>query len=129
MMLVLKTTNLHMIEQELIQKNKERLFREKKHLENLLSRVAERDTAAGDYHPQYPEFGDKEDENASEVAAYETNIAQERDLIEKLRKVEKALKRIEDKTYGVCQNCGQEIPSQRLEVVPEAENCIKHEPR
>lgn len=118
---------IDMISQELMKKNKKRLLQEKQHLENLLSRVAKRDAKHGEFHAEYPEFGDKEDENAAEVAAYGTNIAEEYDLEKTLHKVEAALKRIKEKTYGICANGGEELPVSRLEAVPEAENCVKHE--
>ncbi len=40
-----------------------------------------------------------------------------------LAKVNKALERIEKGTYGKCQNCGQNIPKERLEAVPYAACC------
>jgi RNA polymerase-binding transcription factor DksA len=42
-----------------------------------------------------------------------------------LQAVEAALARIEDGTYGICANCGNEISAERLEVVPEAVVCAK----
>lgn len=41
-----------------------------------------------------------------------------------LRKVEEALKRIRDHSYGICADCGTNIPIKRLEVLPFAELCI-----
>ena len=38
--------------------------------------------------------------------------------------IDAALKRIEDGTYGVCANCGEPIPAERLEAVPWATTCI-----
>jgi len=39
--------------------------------------------------------------------------------------INEALRRIKDKTYGKCQECGQEISPARLEAVPHARLCIK----
>ena len=41
-----------------------------------------------------------------------------------LTDIDAALKRIEDGTYGVCSNCGTEIPEERLEARPWATLCI-----
>jgi RNA polymerase-binding protein DksA len=38
--------------------------------------------------------------------------------------IDRALKRIDDGTYGKCANCGKEIPAGRLEAIPYAESCI-----
>jgi DnaK suppressor protein len=42
-----------------------------------------------------------------------------------LDKVEKALGRIEDGTFGQCDSCGEEISTKRLEARPEATLCIQ----
>ncbi len=38
--------------------------------------------------------------------------------------IEKALKKIEEGRYGICENCGKEISHKRLEAIPWAEYCI-----
>ena len=38
--------------------------------------------------------------------------------------IDEALRRIKDKTYGKCQECGEEISTARLEAVPHARLCI-----
>jgi RNA polymerase-binding protein DksA len=42
----------------------------------------------------------------------------------KLAAIEAALERIEQGTYGLCQNCGNPIAEERLEALPYAELCI-----
>jgi RNA polymerase-binding protein DksA len=41
-----------------------------------------------------------------------------------LARIDAALRRIEDGTYGICTNCGRPIPEERLEALPWAELCI-----
>ena len=41
-----------------------------------------------------------------------------------IRAVAAALERIAAGTYGVCENCGEEIGEARLKVVPEATRCV-----
>jgi DnaK suppressor protein len=41
-----------------------------------------------------------------------------------LYKIDEALKRIEEKTYGTCTECAKPISKMRLKVVPFAELCI-----
>ena len=46
-----------------------------------------------------------------------------RDLGE-LRALEAALKRVTDGTYGLCVDCGEDIPFPRLRAQPAAERCL-----
>jgi len=41
-----------------------------------------------------------------------------------LQKIEQALVRIEDGTYGTCEVCGETIPKARLQVLPYALQCV-----
>jgi DnaK suppressor protein len=42
-----------------------------------------------------------------------------------LSKIDKALKKLNDGTFGVCEECGEEIHTKRLEARPETNLCIK----
>src|SRR3989338_1491688 len=118
------------IAKELIEKNRLRLVEEKARLEGLLGRIAKpKKGDAEKFEAEHPEFGNQEDENASEVAAYEANLAEERDLEKKLKNVEAALQRVAKGTYGICQIGGEPLPLARLEAIPEAENCVVHDRR
>jgi DnaK suppressor protein len=41
-----------------------------------------------------------------------------------LRDVERAVRKIEDGTYGLCQRCGQPIGPERLEALPYSTLCV-----
>ena len=41
-----------------------------------------------------------------------------------IRGVTAALERIADGSYGICENCGDQIGQARLEIVPEATRCV-----
>jgi RNA polymerase-binding transcription factor len=45
-------------------------------------------------------------------------------LTDKLREIDEALVKLEDGTYGRCQECGGEIGEPRLEAMPAAVLCI-----
>ena len=42
-----------------------------------------------------------------------------------LREIDEALKRIEDRSYGKCDDCGKKIPVARLKAKPHAKYCIE----
>jgi len=43
---------------------------------------------------------------------------------QRLIRVNAALQRIENDDYGFCLQCGEDIPTARLEIMPDAELCI-----
>ena len=44
---------------------------------------------------------------------------------QKLKQIDDALERIEENTYGLCEECGVKIPRARLKVVPFAKYCVE----
>ncbi len=55
---------------------------------------------------------------------YEKELSIERNAEDLLHKVERALERVEEGTYGICESCGESIPVARLEVLPYATTCV-----
>jgi DnaK suppressor protein len=49
----------------------------------------------------------------------------EREL-KKLRDIEEALVRVDNGTFGLCEDCDEEIPQKRLEMQPWTTLCIEH---
>jgi YteA family regulatory protein len=47
---------------------------------------------------------------------------------ETLKEIDQALTRMEEGTYGICTVCGQPIPEERLEALPQAMTCKEHAP-
>lgn len=43
-----------------------------------------------------------------------------------LAEIQRSLEKIEDGTYGTCEQCGKAIPLERLEAHPTAQRCIEH---
>jgi len=114
------------MDQELIQKLKGILQAEKERLTDELGQFTTKSKHnPEDYDADFPELGDKEDENANEVAQYSHNLTLERTLEKQLRDVNNALKRIEEGTYGICKYCNKEISKERLEARPTSSACIE----
>jgi len=78
-----------------------------------------------DFDSKFPEYGDKEDENAAEVADYAARIPLEQNLEKTLRDVNKALESIKKKTYGVCKYCKKPIEEKRLKIRPTSSACVE----
>lgn len=108
-------------------KMKEKLQDELERLTRELSKFSHRNPQAkeADFVTDYQDTGDKEDENASEVANFSDNLSLEEELEKALRDVEAALQMIEEGTYGMCKYCHQEIDERRLEARPTSTSCIQ----
>ena len=62
---------------------------------------------------------------ASELYEREKDVGIEESLELELSRVNDALRRWNEGTYGYCRSCGEPIEPKRLEVLPEADLCIK----
>lgn len=69
-------------------------------------------------------FGQAEDATAQVSTERELEFALDARESDELSMVEAALQRIEAGTYGLCLDCGAEIPPARLHAAPEAARCI-----
>ncbi len=68
-------------------------------------------------------FGKREEE-AAETSELESRIALEKRILDQTAGVEHALGKFENKTYGLCEECGQPIDPARLEALPQATLCM-----
>ena len=104
---------------------RERLQAERADLERTVARIRERlavpqresggDVALADQHPA---------DVASETEARELDVARLAMFEARLGLIDDARWRIEHGEYGRCVICGQTIPDERLELVPETPYCI-----
>lgn len=103
---------------------KEKLQIEKERLETELASFAKKRSEPGHYDAKWEDYGDDEEENAAEVAAYTDSLGLEQTLESELAEVDAALLRMENHDYGICISCGQEIDSNRLFVRPQSALCM-----
>jgi DnaK suppressor protein len=68
-------------------------------------------------------FGKREEE-ATETLELEKRLALENRVRQEMSDIERALEKFEKGTYGLCENCGQPIALERLEVLPQAAYCV-----
>lgn len=105
---------------------KTKLLEQEKQLQERLQWFATQDKAnPDDYHSRFPNYGEKEDENAAEVAAYSDRISLEHTVESDLRDVHQALKSIDAGTYGICRYCKQPIEEKRLLIRPTSSSCVQ----
>lgn len=113
------------MDKKVIEQIKKELLEQKKQIEEDLAAFTKTDSHDKDDHrTQFPDYGDKSDENVQEVGEYTTNLATEKILEKSLRDINESLARIEKGTYGVCKYCGKEIGEGRLLARPVSSACI-----
>jgi DnaK suppressor protein len=100
-----------------IEEIKQKLENEKKEIEILLSYYKEQEKEV------LEEPAISSDEHADRYEYKEEMHLKEDVLKNRLMKINKALKKIEDKEYGICEKCGKKIEDTRLEIDPAVEFC------
>lgn len=119
------TKETNTIEKETLKQIEEELLDRKQKILKDLKNISKEDyTEADNRSAKFPEYGDKPDENAQEVNEYSTTLATEKILEKTLEDIDKALKRIEEGSYGTCKYCGETINPKRLIARPTASSCI-----
>lgn len=101
-----------MLTKTFLKKTKERLLQEK---EALLEKSSQRHDIDTD--------GDETDEVQGNMLIELQNQLSSRNNL-KLLQISDALKRIDEKTYGVCQDCEDDIPEKRLSLNPYFLTCV-----
>jgi DnaK suppressor protein len=71
-------------------------------------------------------FGKRVGEGTSQAVERIAQVDAAKQLDAKLRDVERALEKLDEGTYGVCDVCGSTIAAERLEAIPWAVRCIDH---
>lgn len=68
-------------------------------------------------------YGDQ-GELATEIVEVEKGLILEKRVRDQLAEVERALRKFDQGTYGLCELCGQPIEPARLEALPRANLCL-----
>jgi DnaK suppressor protein len=68
-------------------------------------------------------FGKREEE-AAEAAELENRLVLQKRILDQMAEVDYALIKFDNKTYGLCEKCGQSISPERLEALPQARLCL-----
>jgi RNA polymerase-binding protein DksA len=111
------------LSKEFIEKMQSILIADKERLEKELAKLDGGEGEEGE-DTRFPDYGNSEEDNALEVADYETNISIESDMKKSLRDVDSALDRIDSGEYGICKYCKKPIEEKRLVARPTSSACI-----
>jgi DnaK suppressor protein len=109
--------------EEILKGLKHKLVEEKETLETDLAKFAEKNKKAGDFDTKYPDYGRGDEENESELIAYNTLKNIEAAIETRLQEIKEALLRMAKKTYGQCIKCKKEIEIEKLNTNPTSLVC------
>lgn len=109
-----------------VERFRKRLEEEKSRLEELIEEyereleVARLTESSSD---RSPDPGNAE--ASSMKLEYAKELSIEQNTLDLLKKVDRALDRIESGEYGICETCGKAIPVERLDVLPYSTQCVE----
>lgn len=69
-------------------------------------------------------FGKRVGEGTTQAVERIAQVDAAKNLDAKLRDVERALTKLDEGSYGVCDGCGGPVPPERLEAIPWAALCV-----
>lgn len=85
---------------------------------------AQADSLALEHEPGDVQFDEEGGEGGTANVDREIDLYLSAQARATVVEIDRALQKIEDGTYGVCENCGQTIPDARLEALPYAALCV-----
>jgi DnaK suppressor protein len=100
---------------------KERLLSRKQRL--WLEVKQQLKSSIGDGYQEMLATARDEEDQASVSLLAETQLTLLGPKRQELEAIEEALQRLENGSYGLCENCGQSIEPRRLEIMPETPLC------
>ena len=115
------------LDQEFIEGQKQRLIDLRHELVGVRDRLAEDERGLEGGGDDFAET-DTGDMSQS-IFDREMDASVEEGIERRLGEVERALQKVEEGTYGVCDDTGEEIPRGRLEAVPEAIRTVEAQQR
>lgn len=105
---------------------RERLLAEQAELQEQLTTIEEQSFAASQSELSGEVSFDEENADAGSFTfERERDLSIENNVRDLMRKIERALVRMDEGTYGICSRCGKPIEKARLKALPYVDLCIK----
>ena len=106
------------LDKEFVEKQRERLLQLRGELVRMIEGLEEDQRYRAEEEEDFTQH-DSGDRSQS-LFTREMDATVEQTIERRVRNVERALQKIEEGSYGICDDTGEPIPSGRLEAVPEA---------
>ncbi|MDF1594564.1 MAG: TraR/DksA C4-type zinc finger protein [Acidimicrobiia bacterium] len=69
-------------------------------------------------------FGKRVGDGTTEAVERISTTATARSIFRSIADIDRALSKLEQGTYGICDGCGQRIPLERMEAIPSTAMCV-----
>jgi RNA polymerase-binding transcription factor DksA len=86
---------------------------------------AEADEIARERDPGDVQFDEESGQGDTMNVERERDLALSAQAMEAVAEIDRALEKLADGTYGICERCGQQIPKERLRAIPWAALCVQ----
>lgn len=106
-----------------LDKIKDKLLKEKEHLEKELSGLSQKGKRG--FRVIFNNFGTGDDDHAASVATMDNDLSLGDNLEKSLKEIDKALEKVSQGQYGICEICHTKIEAKRLEIFPAATTCVE----
>jgi YteA family regulatory protein len=105
---------------------KKKLIKERKNVQDFINQMKNNETINMNFEmaSELSFYDNHPSDLASEMNDMERGMAFKEHEITVMKRIDDALKSIENDSYGICQNCKKEIPEERLEFMPYAQFCV-----
>jgi YteA family regulatory protein len=105
---------------------KNKLMKERKNVQDFINQMKNNETINMNFEmsSELSFYDNHPSDLASEMNDMERGMAFKEHEITVVKRIDDALRSIEDESYGICQNCKKEIPEERLEFMPYAQFCV-----
>ncbi|MGD0943297.1 MAG: TraR/DksA C4-type zinc finger protein [Acidimicrobiales bacterium] len=101
------------------------LLRERStYLEQAASLKAEAESLVEEMEPGDIQFDDESGEGGTVTVDRERDLALSAQALAAVEEIDHTLAKMDNDTYGICENCGRQIVRARLEALPYARLCI-----
>jgi RNA polymerase-binding transcription factor DksA len=85
----------------------------------------EADELARDREPGDVQFDEESGQGDGMNVERERDLALSAQAMAAVEEIDRALEKLDDGTYGICERCGQAIPKERLKAIPWAALCVQ----
>ena len=114
-------------DQQFVERQRERLLALREELVRILEGVAADERDLGNSEGDFTQHDSGDMSQSMFTREMDASIGEQ--VERRLGDVDRALQKIEDGTYGICEDTGERIPKGRLEAVPEAIRTVEAQRR